>query len=57
VSELEAMGVRRISVGGALARVAYGALLEAAREIAQRGTFTALALGMTFDELNGAFVR
>jgi methylisocitrate lyase len=57
VSELATLGVRRISVGGALARVAYGALLEAAREIAQRGTFTGLALGMTFDELNGAFVR
>ncbi|HXS73920.1 MAG TPA: isocitrate lyase/phosphoenolpyruvate mutase family protein [Rhodanobacteraceae bacterium] len=33
------MGVRRISVGGALTRAAYGALLRAAREMRERGTF------------------
>ncbi len=55
VSELAAMGVRRISVGGALARAAYGAFLEAAREIAERGTFAGLARGIPFAELNGAF--
>jgi methylisocitrate lyase len=55
VSELAAMGVRRISVGGALARAAWGGFLEAAREIAERGTFSRLARGVPFAEINGAF--
>jgi 2-methylisocitrate lyase-like PEP mutase family enzyme len=57
VADLAAMGVRRISVGGALARAAWGGFLEAAREIAERGTFTALARGVPFAEINGAFAR
>jgi 2-methylisocitrate lyase-like PEP mutase family enzyme len=40
VSELAAMGVRRISVGASLSRVALGAFLEAAKEIREKGTFT-----------------
>jgi len=51
VTELAAMGVRRISVGGALARAAW----TAAEEIAQRGSFTALARGVPFDEINESF--
>ena len=43
VAELEQLGVRRISVGGALARAAWGAFLDAATEIKERGTFTRLA--------------
>jgi 2-methylisocitrate lyase-like PEP mutase family enzyme len=39
VAELAALGVRRISVGGHLASVAYGALLHAARELHDAGTF------------------
>ena len=35
-----ALGVRRISVGGTLARVAWREVLDAAREIADAGTFT-----------------
>lgn len=42
------LGVRRISVGGALARVAWGAFLEAAQEIAEGGTFTSLAGAVPF---------
>lgn len=55
VADLAALGVRRISVGGALARAAWGGFLEAAREIAHQGTFTALARGAPSAELNGAF--
>jgi 2-methylisocitrate lyase-like PEP mutase family enzyme len=55
VAELAALGVRRISVGGALARSAWGGFLEAAREIAASGTFTALARGLPFAEIDGAF--
>ena len=37
---LSARGVRRISIGSALARAAYGELLRGAREMGERGTFT-----------------
>jgi 2-methylisocitrate lyase-like PEP mutase family enzyme len=40
VANLEALGVRRISTGSSLVRVAAGALIRAAREVAERGTFT-----------------
>ena len=42
VTELADLGVRRISVGGALARAAWGGFMRAAQEIAQQGSFTAL---------------
>jgi len=40
VAEAASLGVRRISVGGTMSRVAWGGWLDAAREIAQDGTFT-----------------
>jgi 2-methylisocitrate lyase-like PEP mutase family enzyme len=40
VAALSEMGVKRISVGSALARRAYGSLLDAAAEMRERGTFT-----------------
>jgi 2-methylisocitrate lyase-like PEP mutase family enzyme len=40
VADAAAMGVRRISVGGTLARTAWGGFLEAAKEIASAGTFS-----------------
>lgn len=40
VAELQAVGVKRISIGGALAVAAFGALLRGAREILDTGTFT-----------------
>ena len=39
VAEAAQLGVRRISVGGTLARTAWGGFLAAAREIAEEGTF------------------
>jgi 2-methylisocitrate lyase-like PEP mutase family enzyme len=39
VAELEAAGVRRISLGGALCRLAFGGLIAAAREMKEKGTF------------------
>ncbi|MBX9245600.1 isocitrate lyase/phosphoenolpyruvate mutase family protein [Actinotalea ferrariae] len=41
MAEAAELGVRRISVGGTLARAAWGGFLAAAREIADAGTFTA----------------
>lgn len=55
VAALTDIGVRRISVGGALARAAWGAFMQAAREIAEQGTFTTLADAMPFAELNESF--
>ena len=40
VAEAAQLGVRRISVGGTLARTAWGGFLQAAREIADAGTFS-----------------
>jgi methylisocitrate lyase len=41
VAQAAELGVRRISVGGTLARAAWGGWLSAAQEIAEHGTFTA----------------
>ena len=55
VAELAALGVRRISVGGALARTAWTGFLQAAAEIATEGTFTSLARAVTGAEMNKSF--
>jgi 2-methylisocitrate lyase-like PEP mutase family enzyme len=52
---LAALGVRRISVGAALARVAWGAFMRASREIAETGTFDALNGAARFEDLNALF--
>ncbi len=53
--QLEDLGVRRISVGGALARTAWTGFLSAATAIAQQGTFTALGEAITGPEMNRLF--
>ena len=55
VAELAALGVRRISVGGALARTAWGGFLRAATEIAEQGTFGGFADAVPFAELDDSF--
>jgi 2-methylisocitrate lyase-like PEP mutase family enzyme len=55
VAEIASLGVRRISVGGSLARTAWGGFLRAAREIAADGTFTAFSQGASGAELNRMF--
>ena len=57
VAELAAAGVRRISVGGALARAAWTAVLQAATEISERGTFTSLGRAVPFADINALFGR
>ena len=52
VREMADAGVRRISVGGALARLALGVVLSAAREIMDRGTFTELSRAASGAEIN-----
>ncbi len=55
VGQLAALGVRRISVGGAFARMAWTGLMRAAREIAETGSFAALADAASGAELNQLF--
>jgi 2-methylisocitrate lyase-like PEP mutase family enzyme len=55
VKQLGDMGVRRISVGGTLARVAMHAFVKAAREIANNGTFDSFAGVITNQELDAFF--
>jgi methylisocitrate lyase len=55
LSELADLGVRRISVGGALARAAWSGFLEAAKEIAGQGTFTSLGRAVSSAEVNQLF--
>jgi 2-methylisocitrate lyase-like PEP mutase family enzyme len=55
VAEATDLGVRRISVGGSLARSAWAGFMRAAREIAEKGTFTELANGHPGGELNKMF--
>jgi 2-methylisocitrate lyase-like PEP mutase family enzyme len=55
VGDLADLGVRRISVGSALARSAWGGFIRAAREIAEAGRFDALTNAVPFAELNGFF--
>lgn len=57
VAELTQAGVRRISVGGALARAAWTGFLEAAREIAEHGTFIGLSRALPFAVINQSFGR
>src|SRR5690606_9010528 len=52
VADLDELGARRVSVGSALARVAWSAFLDAAREIATDGSFGGLAGGADFSELD-----
>jgi 2-methylisocitrate lyase-like PEP mutase family enzyme len=55
VSDLAVLGVRRISVGGSLARVAMHGFIRAATEIAQDGKFDSFAGLITNPELNAFF--
>jgi 2-methylisocitrate lyase-like PEP mutase family enzyme len=55
VAEAGDLGVRRISVGGSLARSAWGGFMRAAREMAENGTFTELGNGYAGGELNKMF--
>lgn len=55
LQEMADLGVRRISVGGALARAAWGGFLQAARAIANEGRFDQLTTTPSGSELNTCF--
>jgi methylisocitrate lyase len=55
VADLKSVGVRRISVGGALARAAWTGFLDAAKEIAGHGTFQSLGRAISGGDMNKLF--
>jgi len=55
LAELAAIGVKRISVGSALARAALGAFLRGAREMREQGTFTFAAEAVNSREISEIF--
>jgi 2-methylisocitrate lyase-like PEP mutase family enzyme len=57
VSQLADLGVRRISVGSALARVAWAAFIQSASGIKEEGSFKTFANTASFNELNDLFER
>lgn len=57
VAQLAGLGVRRISVGAALARVAWGSFIRAARMIAEIGSFEEFGNAAPSDELGALFAK
>jgi 2-methylisocitrate lyase-like PEP mutase family enzyme len=55
MQEIAALGVRRVSVGGALARAAWGGFLRAAKQLAGEGRFDGFAGAASGQELNAFF--
>jgi len=55
MKDIAALGVRRVSVGGALARTAWGGVMRAAQALANEGTFDGFRGAATGVELNGLF--
>jgi len=57
LQDIAALGVRRVSVGGALARSAWGGFMRAARGIAEHGRFDGFRDAASGDELDAFFTR
>jgi 2-methylisocitrate lyase-like PEP mutase family enzyme len=55
VEEITALGVRRISVGGALALAAWTGFMRAAQMLKSEGNFAGLAGLVPYAEINGLF--
>jgi len=55
LSTLSALGVRRVSVGSALARAAFGAIIRAAREMRDHGTFAFAEDAVAYGDLGAMF--
>ena len=55
LQDIAALGVRRVSLGGALARAAWGGLMQAAQPIVQDGRFDGLQQAASGAALNALF--
>jgi len=56
-AELSELGVKRISIGGALARAAYGAVLRAGREMLEHGSFEFANEAVSFRDISAIFAK
>jgi 2-methylisocitrate lyase-like PEP mutase family enzyme len=54
-AEMQAVGVKRLSVGGALSRLALAAFMKGAREMKEKGAFTWVRDAMPITDLKGVF--
>jgi 2-methylisocitrate lyase-like PEP mutase family enzyme len=57
MADAAASGVRRVSVGGALARAAWGGFIRAAKQLAEQGTFDGFAGAAPHNELQEFFAQ
>ena len=57
LDELASLGVKRVSLGSSLARAAYGAFLQAAREVKEKGTFEFARNAVPYAEINAMLKR
>ena len=55
--DAEEIGARRVSVGGAFARAAWGGFIRSAKELMDKGTFEELKNGASYGELQNLFSR
>ena len=55
LADIAALGVRRVSVGGGLARAAWGGFMRAAQSLASDGVFDGFAGAASGAELNALF--
>ncbi|MDZ4360643.1 MAG: isocitrate lyase/phosphoenolpyruvate mutase family protein [Variovorax sp.] len=55
MADIAALGVRRVSVGGGMARAAWGGFIRAARTLAEQGRFDGFAEATPGTELNAFF--
>lgn len=57
MKDAASLGARRVSVGGAFARAAWGGFIRSAKELIEQGTFDELAHAASYAELQGLFQR
>jgi 2-methylisocitrate lyase-like PEP mutase family enzyme len=57
MADAAALGVRRVSVGGALARAAWGGFIRAAKQLAEQGTFDGFVGAAPHSELQEFFAQ
>ena len=57
LADLSALGVKRVSIGSALSRAAFGAAIRAANEMCERGTFTFADQAISFRDLTALFEK
>ena len=55
MKDAASLGVRRVSVGGAFARAAWGGFMRAARELIEHGTFEELRNATPYDNMQQLF--